>query len=472
MLKAKKVQAARTPVKLIDACFDLDLSDRLMISFEGNIQQWAIYKILLKEEKYLHLQADIAKLRILLKIKSYFDPAFDGKFLDKANETTQAELDNAVQDVINNALVSEESAAITAAIDAHAADLNDSSEEQVQSDEDGATLTSALVSNLNDAIPANMKDVFGAIFKHAPIEESNEGEGEWLDSSDEEMDEKLKPAKKSKPLDIVLEDVAGMGTPSSATKKPVTSGKLPQVQISTGNSLMNEFEDMHSILYGLLPFKFLFAQGVELTASGTATRLKKPNMLHVTHQPYALIENDIDFISYMCNITKRHIGIQKCSILAKSNSNHFADFNSIVRQKNFKQQIQDAINDPTAPESKVLEEKISQVVLVSQRAIPYSTAARRSILSKAKAYTQFFEPQTDFITFSFSFMDSMLMLNMCNQRNTPVMLDQVQEEFKIDIPSLDARRKIVADHPGTAAKVCTKMLDAISVQLLGIQWSQ
>ncbi|KAJ3234341.1 hypothetical protein HDU77_000430, partial [Chytriomyces hyalinus] len=216
---------------------------------------------------------------------------------------------------------------------------------------------------------------------------------------------------------------------------------------------------------------FLFAQGVELTASGTATRLKKPNMLHVTHQPYALIENDIDFISYTCNVTKRHIGIQKCSILAKSNSNHFADFNSIVRQKNFKQQIQDAIDDPSAPESKVLEEKISQVVLVSQRAVPYSTAARRSILSKAKAYTQFFEPQTDFITFSFSFMDSMLMLNMCNQRTTPVMLDQMQEEFKINIPSLDARRKIVADHPGTAAKVCTKMLDAISVQLLGIQWS-
>ncbi|KAJ3242830.1 hypothetical protein HDU77_010672, partial [Chytriomyces hyalinus] len=135
-----------------------------------------------------------------------------------ANETMQAELDNAVQDVINNALVSEESAAITAAIDAHAADLNNSSEEQVQSDEDGATLTSALVSNLNDVIPANMKDIFGAMFKYAPIEENNEGEGEWLDSSDEEMDEKLKPAKNRKPFHIVL-DVTGTGTPLSATKK-------------------------------------------------------------------------------------------------------------------------------------------------------------------------------------------------------------------------------------------------------------
>ncbi|KAI8834478.1 hypothetical protein BJ741DRAFT_244718 [Chytriomyces cf. hyalinus JEL632] len=129
------------------------------------------------------------------------------------------------------------------------------------------------------------------------------------------------------------------------------------------------------------------------------------------------------------------------------------------------------MDDPTAPESKSLEEKISQVVLVSQRAVPYSTAARRSILSKAKAYTQFFEPQTDFITFSFSFIDSMLMLNMCNQRNISVMLKDLQEEFRIDIPSLDARRKIVANHPGTAAKVCTKMLHAISEQLLGIQWS-
>ncbi|KAJ3390331.1 hypothetical protein HDU80_011303 [Chytriomyces hyalinus] len=203
----------------------------------------------------LQSAADIAKLRILLKIKSYFDPAFDSKFLNKANKITQVKLDNAVQDVINNALVSEVSAAITAAIDAHATDLNDSSEEQVQSDEDGATLTSALVSNLNDAIPANMKDVFGAMFKDAPIEDSNEGEGEWLDSSDEEMDKKLKPAKITKPLDIAL-DMAGMGTLSSATKKPIPSGKLPQVQISIGNSLMNEFEDMHRFYMGSCPSNF------------------------------------------------------------------------------------------------------------------------------------------------------------------------------------------------------------------------
>ncbi|KAJ3227549.1 hypothetical protein HDU78_010017 [Chytriomyces hyalinus] len=215
------------------------------------------------QEDPMTLQVGIAKLRILFKIKSYFDPVFDGKFLNKANETTQAELDNAVQDVINNALVSEESAAITAAVDAHATDLNNSSEEQVQSDKDGATL---LVSNLNDAIPANVKDIFGAMFKYALIEDSNEDKGKWLDSSDEEMDEKLKPAKKTKSLDIVL-DMTGIGTPSSANKKPIPSGKLPQVQISTGNSLTN----------------------------------------------------------------------------------------NIVHQKNFKQQIQDAVYDPSAPESKVLE---------------------------------------------------------------------------------------------------------------------
>ncbi|KAJ3233974.1 hypothetical protein HDU77_000505, partial [Chytriomyces hyalinus] len=220
------------------------------------------------------VQVGIAKLRILFKIKSYFDPVFDGKFLNKANETTQAELDNAVQDVINNALVSEESAAITAAVDAHATDVNNSSEEQVQSDKDGATLTSALVSNLNNAIPANVKDIFGAMFRYAPIEDSNEDKGKWLDSSDEEMDEKLKPAKKTKSLDIVLH-MTGIGTPSSATKKPIPSGKLPQVQISTGNSLMNEFED--STVSYIIPFKFFFAQGVKLTASGTATCLKKPN---------------------------------------------------------------------------------------------------------------------------------------------------------------------------------------------------
>ncbi|KAJ3399105.1 hypothetical protein HDU80_008249 [Chytriomyces hyalinus] len=348
-------------VKLTDACLDLDLSKRVMISFEGKIQQWALCKTLLKEKKYLHLQADVSKLRILLKIKSHFDPAFDGKFLDKANNTTQEELDNAVQHVINSAMISEESAAITAAIDAHAADLNDSTEEQLSSDEDGATLTSALVSNLNDAIPANMQDVLGAMFKHAPIEDSNEGKGEWLDSSDEEEDEVLKPAEKTNQEDMILQMTS---IPTSAAKTPLSSGKLPQVQISTGNSLMNEFEDMHSILYGLMPFKFLFAQGVELTASGTATCLKKPNI--------------------------------------------------IVCQRNFKQQIQDAIDYPTTPESKALEDRISQVVLHQ------------------------FLPQA---------------------------------ELNIDIPSLEARRKIVADHPGTAAKVCTKMLDAISEQLLGIQWS-
>ncbi|KAJ3216209.1 hypothetical protein HDU81_001147, partial [Chytriomyces hyalinus] len=119
-------------------------------------------------------------------------------------------------------------------------------------------------------------------------------------------------------------------TEEPSTKPPEEQAsqlKLPEVQISTGNSLMNEFEDMHTIIYGLMPFKFLLSQGVELTASGKASHLKKANMFHACHQPHALIENDIDFICYTCNVTKWHAGIQKCSILAKAQTSHFTEFN-------------------------------------------------------------------------------------------------------------------------------------------------
>ncbi|KAJ3221100.1 hypothetical protein HDU81_010881 [Chytriomyces hyalinus] len=155
-------------VKLSGGCFDLDLSKRVMISFEGNIQQWTVFKSLLKEKTFLHLQADLQKLQILLKVKSYFDPTFDSCFLEKANTATQQELDDAVEEVINKAVVREEAAEVTAIVNAHSADVNDSIEEAFDLSDNGAILSSVLVSNVNEPVPASMKDVMEALCRHKP----------------------------------------------------------------------------------------------------------------------------------------------------------------------------------------------------------------------------------------------------------------------------------------------------------------
>ncbi|KAJ3102358.1 hypothetical protein HK100_004385 [Physocladia obscura] len=303
-------------MKLGNGALDLDLSSRIGIVFEGNVNSWNVFKVLIREKKYLDLKADIEKVQMLLKIKSSLVPNFKTSLLEKANLITQDAVNIAIEDIIDNTLIAPDAAEMTEMIKSHSADANNAEE----STEAEAILDSALLCDMSTIAPHNIVDMAKSISKTLK-KDKDEGSGEWLSDSDSETSDS----------DTSVDSHSDKMKKNMQTKNFSNSSAKPAVVVTTGNILMNEFENMNEIIYGMLPLKLLFSEGLLPSVSGKSSQINRKNLHHMMHQPYGILENDTDLNCYAFNAHQRHVAISECKLMASSRSSKFQEFNSVLK---------------------------------------------------------------------------------------------------------------------------------------------
>ena len=149
---------------------------------------------------------------------------------------------------------------------------------------------------------------------------------------------------------------------------------------------LNEFEENDRVM--LETFALLFFLGEGWVNHGSASL---PFLLHLMNQHDRRFELDIHFVMSAANQLQRHSALRAVAARAVRGKNGtFEEICTLANSADFKQKLQEAVDNPTSKAAESLSRKFQHLVHLGSHKTPWSGAQRKALMSDIYAYSYFF----------------------------------------------------------------------------------
>ena len=264
---------------------------------------------------------------------------------------------------------------------------------------------------------------------------------------------------------VIDTDQSNITTSSTAdpSKKGLDSTPKSSVRcIVDDSTLIKEFSDNDTIIYGSCPHLFLLGKGLQ-GRKGSVNR----NFSSLLMKFYdSRFQRDHRLIFLLFNQLQRHEATRAVAKLGVKNcSKSITEVIEYVTSPSFKSDLKEAVEKPDGKASKKILKVLGPHIRVAGGQIPFSPGARSKCLGELLAMTHLYGLPSFFVTISPADLDAVLIIELAKPAAQALSGDASAIRQSIRLPDLADRAKLLAENPGHAAAVFHHLMEAISSAL-------